>query len=156
VYLVVLGKWLRREKENARLDGNPWSLNPAHLNPPTTPLLLLILLQVSSFQRFTIMISVELSAPPISSLPFSSLSQFTPHINPSLLPTAALPVPTPSIPNRIYVGSLHYEIKEADIRMLFSSFGTIKSVEMSFEPATGQQSISLHYPTLLTSGAREK
>lgn len=38
---------------------------------------------------------------------------------------------------RIYVGSLNYDIKEAEIRVLFSSFGNIRSIDMSQEPGTG-------------------
>lgn len=40
--------------------------------------------------------------------------------------------------SRIYIGSLHYELGEAEIRMAFSPFGEIKSVDMSYEPNTGK------------------
>lgn len=40
--------------------------------------------------------------------------------------------------NRVYVGSLHYDINEADIRMVFGQFGRIKQVDMSHEPSTGK------------------
>mmetsp|Transcript_27726 Transcript_27726/g.27953 ORF Transcript_27726/g.27953 Transcript_27726/m.27953 type:complete len:167 (+) Transcript_27726:107-607(+) len=38
--------------------------------------------------------------------------------------------------SRIYVGSLHYEISEANVRTLFASFGNITSIGMSREPGT--------------------
>lgn len=42
------------------------------------------------------------------------------------------------ISHRIYVGSLSYDITESHIRTIFSEFGKIKSVDMSFEPSTGR------------------
>jgi poly(U)-binding-splicing factor PUF60 len=39
---------------------------------------------------------------------------------------------------RLYVGSLNYDITEAHLRAIFSPFGPVKSVDMSFEPATGR------------------
>ncbi|CAM9648544.1 unnamed protein product, partial [Choristocarpus tenellus] len=39
-------------------------------------------------------------------------------------------------PRRIYVGSLHYELKESDISAIFSAFGPLKTVDMSHDPAT--------------------
>jgi RNA recognition motif-containing protein len=40
--------------------------------------------------------------------------------------------------SRIYVGSLHYDIKEADVRALFESFGPIRYSEMQMDPLTGK------------------
>jgi RNA recognition motif-containing protein len=37
---------------------------------------------------------------------------------------------------RIYVGSLYYEIKQEDVRALFSPFGPIRSIDLSLEPGT--------------------
>jgi len=39
---------------------------------------------------------------------------------------------------RIYVGSLQYELTEANIRALFSSFGNIREIDMSLEPGTNR------------------
>lgn len=39
---------------------------------------------------------------------------------------------------RIYVGSLHYDLAEHDIRGVFEAFGKITEVTMSYEPATGK------------------
>ena len=36
---------------------------------------------------------------------------------------------------RIYVGSLHYDLTETDIRGVFEAFGTITDVTMSHEPS---------------------
>ena len=38
---------------------------------------------------------------------------------------------------RIYVGSLHYDLSETDIRGVFEAFGTITDVTMSHEPSVG-------------------
>jgi poly(U)-binding-splicing factor PUF60 len=35
--------------------------------------------------------------------------------------------------NRIYVGSLHYELREPDLRGVFSAFGTIVDLTMPME-----------------------
>ncbi|EKX51036.1 hypothetical protein GUITHDRAFT_134574 [Guillardia theta CCMP2712] len=40
--------------------------------------------------------------------------------------------------NRLYVGSLHFDLKEADVRAIFQPFGPIKTIEMSYEPTTGK------------------
>ncbi len=40
--------------------------------------------------------------------------------------------------SRVYVGSLHYDIKESDVRALFESFGPIKFSEMQIDPLTGK------------------
>ncbi|RYE96326.1 MAG: hypothetical protein EOO41_04725, partial [Methanobacteriota archaeon] len=40
--------------------------------------------------------------------------------------------------SRIYIGSLHYDIREEHLRELFSPFGNITRVDMSHEPATGK------------------
>ena len=49
-------------------------------------------------------------------------------------------VPVSSVPVgadcRIYVGSLHYEIKQEEVKVLFSSFGPIRSIDLSLEPGT--------------------
>jgi hypothetical protein len=39
---------------------------------------------------------------------------------------------------RIYVGSLHYDLKEPDIIALFSSFGKVVKCDVGVEPATGK------------------
>jgi poly(U)-binding-splicing factor PUF60 len=39
---------------------------------------------------------------------------------------------------RIYVGSLHYELKDSDIQAIFGAFGPIRSCDMSKDPATGR------------------
>jgi len=40
--------------------------------------------------------------------------------------------------NRIYVGSLHYDLTEADLRMVFSPFGNIKSLDIVRDNNTGR------------------
>uniref|UniRef100_A0A915IK12 RRM domain-containing protein n=1 Tax=Romanomermis culicivorax TaxID=13658 RepID=A0A915IK12_ROMCU len=42
-----------------------------------------------------------------------------------------------SLMSRVYVGSVSFELKEETIRGAFSPFGPIKSINMSFDPATG-------------------
>jgi hypothetical protein len=44
---------------------------------------------------------------------------------------------TPKLDCRIYVGSLHYNVTDADVRALFSPFGTISRVDMSLDAITG-------------------
>lgn len=39
-----------------------------------------------------------------------------------------------AIRRRIYVGNIYYEIKEPELRSVFSPFGTITTVEMSNDP----------------------
>jgi len=39
---------------------------------------------------------------------------------------------------RLYVGSLHYDVTESDIRAIFSPFGAIAQVDMSFDANTGK------------------
>lgn len=56
------------------------------------------------------------------------LTQQIPQIPVSTVPTGA--------DCRIYVGSLPYEIKEDEVRALFSSFGNIRSIDLSLEPGT--------------------
>jgi RNA recognition motif-containing protein len=74
-------------------------------------------------------------------LSLSSYANFQPPPPPTP-PPPPLPM-MPQAPNvkdcRIYVGSLHYELKEAEIKMLFSSFGTIRTIDMSLEPGTGKK-----------------
>jgi hypothetical protein len=41
--------------------------------------------------------------------------------------------------SRIYVGSMPYEASEHDMRALFSQFGQIVKIDMSFEPLTGAE-----------------
>eukprot|EP01038_Epipyxis_sp_PR26KG_P014841 gene14841-19947_t len=62
-----------------------------------------------------------------------------PNLGLSGLPVNQLlfPVPQP-LNNRIYVGSIHYDIKQSDVAALFSSFGLVTKVEMSMDPATGK------------------
>ena len=46
--------------------------------------------------------------------------------------------PDQSLAKRIYVGSLHYEIGQAEIMALFSCFGTITKCDLSHDPITGR------------------
>ncbi|XP_013147043.1 PREDICTED: poly(U)-binding-splicing factor half pint [Papilio polytes] len=39
-------------------------------------------------------------------------------------------------PNRVYVGSISFELKEDTIRQAFLPFGPIKSINMSWDPVT--------------------
>lgn len=39
---------------------------------------------------------------------------------------------------RIYVGALHYDLREAQIKELFSSFGEIAQMELSMDPITNR------------------
>lgn len=39
---------------------------------------------------------------------------------------------------RLYVGSLHYDVKESDIRSIFSPFGPIAQIDVSFDQNTGK------------------
>jgi RNA recognition motif-containing protein len=39
---------------------------------------------------------------------------------------------------RIYVGSLNYDLRPADITQLFSTVGRVVSVDMNFDHATGR------------------
>ncbi|RUS28697.1 hypothetical protein BC938DRAFT_481556 [Jimgerdemannia flammicorona] len=43
-----------------------------------------------------------------------------------------------SVLSRIYVGSINFELNEAHIKAVFGQFGSIKSVSMSVDPATGK------------------
>lgn len=45
---------------------------------------------------------------------------------------------TGGISCRIYVGSIHYELKELDIVKLFSTFGVVTKSEMTLDPLTGR------------------
>ena len=66
------------------------------------------------------------------------LSQQSSFVMPMATPP---PPPAPTGPTRLdcrlYIGSLHYSITEADIRALFSGFGTVTRIDMSFEPTSG-------------------
>mmetsp|Transcript_8555 Transcript_8555/g.12756 ORF Transcript_8555/g.12756 Transcript_8555/m.12756 type:complete len:256 (+) Transcript_8555:3-770(+) len=44
----------------------------------------------------------------------------------------------PGLQHRVYIGSIHYDIKESDIVALFSSFGQIMKSEMSMDSQTGR------------------
>lgn len=44
--------------------------------------------------------------------------------------------PNEALKCRIYVGSLYYDLTEADVRALFESFGEVVKCEMSIEPLT--------------------
>ena len=37
---------------------------------------------------------------------------------------------------RIYVGSIYYELKDENIKAVFTPFGPIRSIDMSFDPQT--------------------
>ena len=64
------------------------------------------------------------------------LSQQTSFVMPTPQPPPAPTGPT-RLDCRLYIGSLHYSITEADIRALFSGFGTVTRIDMSFEPTSG-------------------
>ena len=49
---------------------------------------------------------------------------------------------------RLYVGSLQYQITEADIRPIFESFGPIDSIEVHKDPATGIRSAPATFHSL--------
>lgn len=51
-------------------------------------------------------------------------------------PAIALVNPVSVISNRVYVGSLHYSVTEVEIRTIFGSIGPIRTIDMSFDPAT--------------------
>ncbi|CAM9450659.1 unnamed protein product, partial [Sphacelaria rigidula] len=56
-------------------------------------------------------------------------------------PVTRAPVASPAVqdnPRRIYVGSLHYDIKQSDVTAIFSAFGTLKLVDMSHDPVSGR------------------
>jgi RNA recognition motif-containing protein len=40
--------------------------------------------------------------------------------------------------NRIYVGSIHWDIGEQDLRDVFSAFGEIKTCNLIYNPETGR------------------
>jgi hypothetical protein len=48
------------------------------------------------------------------------------------------PISAPKLENRIYVGSLHYSLRETDITALFSAFGPVVKCDMSFDQALGR------------------
>lgn len=39
---------------------------------------------------------------------------------------------------RLYVGALHYDVRESDIKTIFSAFGPITNIDMSFDQMTGK------------------
>ncbi|CAH8575212.1 unnamed protein product [Dicrocoelium dendriticum] len=43
---------------------------------------------------------------------------------------------TVALLNRVYVGSIAYDVKEDSLRQMFASFGPLKTVSMSWDPAT--------------------
>jgi poly(U)-binding-splicing factor PUF60 len=42
-----------------------------------------------------------------------------------------------SLMARLYVGSVSFEIREENIRQMFSVFGPLKSLNVSYDPVTG-------------------
>ena len=69
------------------------------------------------------------SAPVSISAPQTVVPQFS----------IAMPVPANSaLAARIYVGAMPYDVTEIDVRNLFSQFGAIVKLDMSFEPLTGK------------------
>jgi len=73
----------------------------------------------------------------ISTLPQLGLGQALqiPGMGLSLPQAAATPQ------TRLYIGSLHYEITEAQVRALFSPFGDITKLDMSHDPLTGKSKV---------------
>eukprot|EP00301_Raphidiophrys_heterophryoidea_P027330 c9605_g2_i2.p1 GENE.c9605_g2_i2~~c9605_g2_i2.p1 ORF type:complete len:316 (-),score=84.04 c9605_g2_i2:80-1027(-) len=55
-----------------------------------------------------------------------------PHQQPGGIPSVAHPTP------RIYVGSIHFDLTEEDIKTVFSTFGPIKSCQLIRDVATGR------------------
>ena len=45
------------------------------------------------------------------------------------------PLLAPPVPTRIYVGSINFELGEETVRTAFSPFGTLKSVNLSWDNA---------------------
>lgn len=43
-----------------------------------------------------------------------------------------------NVPTKLYVGQLHFNVAEEDIKPLFEAFGPIVAVELHKDPATGQ------------------
>jgi len=41
-------------------------------------------------------------------------------------------------PMRLYVGSLHFNVTESDLRPVFEAFGTVESIELHKDPSTGK------------------
>lgn len=66
---------------------------------------------------------------------------FTPAGQPlTIVPHAAA---SAAMGARIYVGAMPYEATELDVRQLFSQFGNILKVDMSFEPTTGAAAVGV-------------
>ncbi|RUS16786.1 hypothetical protein BC937DRAFT_90813 [Endogone sp. FLAS-F59071] len=82
------------------------------------------------FQLFKSRQSSSPSTPP-ASLPSLLLSA-----NPLL--ATGIDLRPLSVLSRIYVGSINFELNEAHIKAVFGQFGSIKSVSMSVDPATGK------------------
>lgn len=43
--------------------------------------------------------------------------------------------------NRLYVGSLNYDLAEPDLKAIFGAFGDIVDFTMTYEPATGKSKV---------------
>ncbi|KAJ2008216.1 hypothetical protein H4R26_000336 [Coemansia thaxteri] len=57
-------------------------------------------------------------------------------VNPGLL--AGVDVRNMSVMSRIYVGSINFELNDEQLKRVFSEFGSVCSVSMSKDPATGR------------------
>ena len=69
-------------------------------------------------------------APSVGSIQKSPHSVLAKNENPSSMPNL-------SILCRVYIGSIHFELSEEDIRRAFSPFGVIKSISMTLDSITG-------------------
>lgn len=78
-------------------------------------------------------LSVPVPPPPSSSYPISTLTT-SPLPGISSLLTPQLPKPN----SRIYVGSINYDLREADLIALFSVFGPVVSCDMTLDNSTGK------------------
>lgn len=47
-------------------------------------------------------------------------------------------MPTNTLFNRLYVGSLHFNLTESDIRQVFEPFGELEFVDLHRDPMTGR------------------
>lgn len=59
---------------------------------------------------------------------------------PPALPTVAIPtIPTPPASNnRIYIGSIHWDLSEEDVKSVFQTFGKIKNMSLMMNTETGK------------------